>query len=178
MPALPYKPSLLALILAFMMSGPTQAATSDSTFVNEAATAAIAEIQSSQLALEKSGNPQVKAFAQRMIDDHDKANRELFDLAKDNGFDVPDEATLAAKADRMMLQVQDGASFDAAYVRHQVDAHEHAIRLFEAHEESATATEPLRMYAHQTLPVLKHHLEAAMQLQKALPIDDNGARKP
>lgn len=178
MRSFPFKPSLLALILAFTVNGPAQADASDSTFVNEAATTGIAEIQSSQLALEKTENPQVKAFAQRMIDDHSKANRELFDLAKDNGFDVPDEAALTAQADKMMLQVQDGASFDSAYARHQVDAHEHAIQLFEDHEKSTTAKEPFRMYAHQTIPVLKHHLEAAMQLQKALPIDDNGARKP
>ncbi len=173
-----FRPAALALGLAALLSGAAHAAPTDSTFVSEAAAAGVAEIQTSQLALEKSTTPAVKAFAQRMIDDHTQANQALFDLAKDHGFDVPDQAALTSKAEKMMLQVQDGASFDAAYARHQVSAHEQAIKLFEEQSRAPTAEEPIRMYARQTLPTFQHHLEMAHTLQRTLPTDDDGARQP
>ncbi|MHC6225889.1 DUF4142 domain-containing protein [Pseudomonas sp. X10] len=173
-----FRPATLALGLALLISGPAYAAATDGTFVSEAASAGMAEIQTSQLALTKSDTPAVRAFAQRMIDDHTKANLALLDLAQAHGFEVPDNAALTSKARSMALQVQDGASFDSAYARHQVNAHEQAIQLFEEQGRSPNAEESIRLYARDTLPMLKHHLEMARQLQDELPTDDDGARQP
>ncbi|MCP6697489.1 DUF4142 domain-containing protein [Pseudomonas donghuensis] len=160
------RPARLVLSLCVVLSASTQA-DSNNAFVSEAIGAGMAEIQTSQLALEKTQSPQVKAFAQQMIKDHTKANQHLLDLAKQHGFSVPDDAALTSKARKMMLQVQDGASFDAAYATHQVDAHEQAVRLFDEESRSTSDPDDLRTFAKSTLATLKHHLEMAKQLQNA-----------
>ncbi|MBF4210687.1 DUF4142 domain-containing protein [Pseudomonas donghuensis] len=160
------RPIRLVLSLCVVLSASTQA-DSNNAFVSEAIGAGMAEIQTSQLALEKTQSPQVKAFAQQMIKDHTKANQHLLDLAKQHGFSVPDDAALTSKARKMMLQVQDGASFDAAYATHQVDAHEQAVRLFDEESRSTSDPDDLRTFAKSTLATLKHHLEMAKQLQNA-----------
>ncbi|MNC82924.1 hypothetical protein D3C75_1366510 [compost metagenome] len=63
--------------------------------------------------------------------------------------------------------MQEGASFDAAYANHQVDAHEQAVRLFDEETRSTSDPQDLRTLAKTTLPTLKHHLEMAKQLQNA-----------
>ncbi|CAI8841039.1 putative membrane protein [Pseudomonas donghuensis] len=161
-----FRPIRLVLCLCVVLSASTQA-DSNNAFVSEAIGAGMAEIQTSQLALEKTQSPQVKAFAQQMIKDHTKANQHLLDLAKQHGFSVPDDAALTSKARKMMLQVQDGASFDAAYAIHQVDAHEQAVRLFDEESRSTSDPDDLRTFAKSTLATLKHHLEMAKQLQSA-----------
>ncbi|MNJ46108.1 hypothetical protein D3C77_412310 [compost metagenome] len=64
-----------------------------------------------------------------------------------------------------MLQVQDGASFNAAYASHQVDAHEQAIRLFDEQRQSTSAPADLRNFATNALPALQHHLQEAKKLE-------------
>lgn len=161
-----YFPTRVALALCALLSVSAHAASTNS-FVDEAVSAGMAEIQTSQLALEKTESAEVKAFAEQMIKDHTKSNQQLLDLAKQHGFSVPDDAALTSKARKMMLQVQEGPSFDAAYANHQVDAHEQAVRLFDEESRSTSAPEDLRTFATTTLPTLKHHLEMAKQLQNA-----------
>ncbi|MDD2046791.1 DUF4142 domain-containing protein [Pseudomonas putida] len=162
----PCLPTRLALGLCALLSVAAHAASNNS-FVDEAVSAGMAEIQTSQLALEKTESAQVKAFAEQMIKDHTKSNQQLLDLARQHGFSVPDDAALTSKARKMMLQVQDGASFDAAYAKHQVEAHEQAVRLFEEESRSTSAPDDLQTFATTTLPTLQHHLEMAKQLQNA-----------
>ena len=52
-------------------------AAADTKFVQEAAVGGMAEVALGKLAATKATNPDVKQFAQRMIDDHSKANAEL-----------------------------------------------------------------------------------------------------
>src|SRR5690606_5955733 len=57
-------------------------------FVEEASAKGIAEIEVGRLALEKSTSQEVKTFAQRMIDDHTKANEKLAALASEKKLEV------------------------------------------------------------------------------------------
>ena len=43
---------------------------SDTTFVTKAAAAGMLEVQASQVAITRASNPDVRAFAQRMVKDH------------------------------------------------------------------------------------------------------------
>ena len=59
--------------------------TPDQTFIKEAADGGLAEVELGQLAVEKSSNEEVKGFAQRMVEDHGKANENLKQLAARKG---------------------------------------------------------------------------------------------
>src|SRR6476620_6494216 len=58
-------------------------------FVNDAAQGGMAEVQLGQLALKNSQNPEIKKFAQMMVDDHGKANAELKTLAGKKNYTLP-----------------------------------------------------------------------------------------
>ena len=57
----------------------------DAEFVDKAAIAGKAEVQASQLALRQAQSPDVRAFAQRMVADHGKANARLNEIAARQG---------------------------------------------------------------------------------------------
>src|SRR5689334_8383477 len=95
--------STTAALLA--ISGAAIAADKDSNsnidskqFVTKAAQGNLAEIKTSQLALEKAQSPEVKSFAQRMIDDHQKASSELESIAQAKNLKVPDDTDMMHKA--------------------------------------------------------------------------------
>lgn len=84
-------------------------------FVDEASAKGIAEIETAKMALEKGTSEDVKQFAQKMIDDHTKANQQLAQLAQQKDLEMSDEATLMDKAKAMILKLRDGENFDKAY---------------------------------------------------------------
>lgn len=153
------KPLALACMVGF--SGLALAAPQD--FVEQAAQSGINEIESAKLALEKSNDAEIKQFANTMIEDHRKANDELNALASQEGLEVPDEASLIAKAKKMLLEMRD-ESFDEAYANNQVMAHENAVELFREEAESSE-NQKLKAFAQKTLPKLEEHLKMAKQLQ-------------
>src|SRR5262245_44713885 len=58
----------------------------DQTFMRKAAESGMAEVKLAKLALDKSRNDEVKRFAQKLIDDHQKANDDLKQIATQKGF--------------------------------------------------------------------------------------------
>src|SRR5690606_19029336 len=67
----------------------------DNAFIVKAANSGVFEIESSKIAVERSKNADVKAFAQQMIADHTKADQELKAIAQDKIPAKPDAATVA-----------------------------------------------------------------------------------
>src|SRR4051794_35989548 len=55
------------------------------TFVKKAAQDGMTEVEVGKLALTKSQDPAVRGFAQKMVDDHSKANAELAQIAAAKG---------------------------------------------------------------------------------------------
>jgi putative membrane protein len=130
---------------------------SDQQFVNIAASAGLLEVQSSQLALQKSQTPNIKTIAQRIIDDHTKANQQLTDLANKKNLTVPDRLNAADKAKYDDLSGRANADFDQQYISQQTAAHKTAIAIFKAESENG-ADADLKQFASQTLPTLQAHL--------------------
>ena len=130
-------------------------------FVTKAAEGGMFEIQSSQLALKKSQDKDVRDFAQRMIDDHGKADDRLKSLAKNER--VP--SSLDPEHQQMLSRLagENGSSFVDQYKQMQVSAHHQAIDAFQAYAK--TGQDPaLRDFAQQTLPTLNEHLQMAQQI--------------
>ncbi len=139
----------------------------DSAFMKQAAENGHAEVENSKLALQKSGNADVKAFAQKMVDEHTKASEELAALAASKGVDLPKDPSVMQKGKMKVLSARDGTSFDRHYAESVgVEAHKDTVKLFEkAAKESDDAD--VKAWATKTLPTLQHHLQEAQALQTA-----------
>jgi len=141
---------------------------SDKEFVHKAAIGGMFEVESSKLAVGRVRTDKVKQFAERMIEDHTKANKELKQLAKDQGFALPER--LDAKHQKLMEELREaGDRFERQYVQTQVKAHDEAVELFSTQAKSGRNAE-LRRWAEKTLPTLREHREMIKR------IADTGAK--
>jgi putative membrane protein len=136
----------------------------DKHFVMKAAKGGMMEVELGQLAAERAQDPAVKAFGQRMVTDHTKANQELMALAASKGITLKDDGD---KADHKSKKLSDksGADFDKAYVKMMVDDHEEDVKLFEKEAEDGKDAD-LRAFASKTLPTLRDHLAQVKALKK------------
>jgi len=140
---------------------------SDEQFVLKASQDGMAEVNHGNLAAQKAQNPEVKQFAQRMVEDHKKANQELLELANKKQVKIASDMGEKHQALQEKLSTLSGAAFDRQYMQHMVEAHETAVALFKA-EAKNSKDEALRALAEKTLPTLEAHLKMARQLEEKL----------
>ncbi|KVH63956.1 DUF305 domain-containing protein [Burkholderia sp. MSMB1072] len=136
----------------------------DAEFVDKAGMIGKVERQAGQLALDRSSNADVKAFARRMVDDHARIADELRHIGAQKG--VPVQTRMLVDPAVTALRAKNGRAFDTAYVALAGPrAHEAAVRLYET--EAKDGRDPqLRAFAARTLPMLNAHLSASRQLAK------------
>jgi putative membrane protein len=156
----------LVMVLA---SAPAYAAISANTsdFVKGAVIGNRLEIETSQLALQRSKNGAVRDFAQQMIDDHAKAQQTLTDTLRQENL-----ASLAPPAlDKKHQKIEDkltkdsARKFDGDYVSAQIDAHKEAVSLFKKYSTKGDDS-GLKNVAATLLPTLQNHLQMANDLKK------------
>jgi putative membrane protein len=132
----------------------------DKEFVSKAGMGGLAEVQMGNLALQNAQSADVKAFAQRMVTDHSKANAELAQLATVKGLALPTEIAGEHQDAMNHLRSLTGAEFDKAYMTHMVEDHEKDVAEFDKASTSASDAD-IKAFAGKTLPVLREHLELA-----------------
>ena len=134
----------------------------DQTFAQKAAVGSMAEVEAGKIALQKSSNEKVKAFAQRLVTDHTKAGEELKAAASREGITVPTAIDPEHQAALDHLKSLSGDQFDAAFKEHMVKDHKKDIALFE--KEASSGQSAVDQFASKTLPTLKEHLKVAEEL--------------
>ena len=122
------------------------------------------EVQVSRLAAERAGNPQLRQFAQRMVQDHETVNRELRALAQSKGVDLTAEALENRQWDK--IAQKKAKEFDEDYVEHLVEAHDDSVDLFE--KASKSEDSEIAAFASKHLPTLQQHYSHAKELEKAI----------
>jgi len=159
--------SLLFLALSGISAGAAAADAESgipapSAFVKMATQAGMTEVEAGKVALSKSKDPEIRSFAQRMVNDHGSANLELASLAKAKGIDTPQRLDSEHQAMVDSLRSKSGADFDAAYSRHMNMDHDKAIALFEGASKSEDPE--FAGFAQKTLPTLQQHKQLANKL--------------
>jgi putative membrane protein len=149
----------LALILTLAAAGAAFAApsTTDEMFAMKAAQAGMAEVADGKLAVRKTDNDQVRMVAQRMVDDHTRANMQLQRIAGMEGLAIPQHMDPQDYTMMTEMRAMGPRAFDRAYLRGQVTAHRQAIALF-TNEANNGTDRRLVGFARNTLPILRHHL--------------------
>jgi putative membrane protein len=140
----------------------------DSEFAVDAADGGLYEVQIGTLALTKATSPEVKKFAQMMVDDHTKANNELKALAGNKGIALPD--VISEKCQKKYYDVDQktkGEEFDKEYIDRMVKDHKDDIDKFEKEADKGNDPE-LKAWASGKLAALRHHLEEAERINDQL----------
>lgn len=132
----------------------------DTSFLKDAATGGMMEVELGKLATEKARSEKVKAFGRQMQDDHGKANDELKQLATNKGVELPTSLGVKQKLSVERLSKLSGEDFDRQYMKTMIDDHKTDVKDFE--KEASKAKDPdVKAFANKTLPTLKTHLQMA-----------------
>jgi putative membrane protein len=132
----------------------------DTVFAMKAAQGGMAEVKLGQLAAEKASDPDVKAFGQKMVDDHSKANDQLKSVASAENMTLPADVDAKDQSEYQKLSQLSGPAFDKAYMKGMVKDHETDVKEFQ--KEANSGKDPqLKQFASTTLPILQSHLDMA-----------------
>ena len=133
-----------------------------------AASGDLFEIRSSQLMLERGKNPELRAHAQQMIDQHTKLSATLMEAARAGGVTPPPPRMINRHANMLNLLTGEGPdTFELAYLRAQAVAHNESLLV---HGGYAAAGEngSLKRPAGAAAPVVQGHLTRVRAL--AIPL--------
>lgn len=144
---------------------PAEAKTTATAYVPAAGASDLFEINSSQIALDKSQNADVRKFASMLIKHHTKTTAATMKAAKKAGMNPPPPALdPGATASINELQSASPADFDRVYLAQQIPAHQAALDLHQSYASNGDQA-PLRTSAKAAVPIVKQHIAAATKLQ-------------
>ena len=147
------------------MSGP-QASMQDKMFLRMASEGDQFEIQSAQLALQKSSSDDVKQFAQLMITDHTRLDNDMKPIAQQAN--VEPATSLMGKQKKAYAQLEglSGTAFDQQYIKDMVMDHKKVDKAF-ANEASDGTLPSEKQAAATNKPTIDMHLQKAEALAQA-----------
>jgi putative membrane protein len=133
----------------------TVPAAQDAEFLTRAAQAGRDEIEEAQTAMQSARREDVRNVASMMLEDHQRANQKLEDLARRKGWSLP--AAVTAQRDQSRSGTA-GDDFDSKYLTEEIRHHKEAISLYR--RQAASGVDPdLQKFATDSLPKLEHHLD-------------------
>lgn len=131
----------------------------DAEFVAKTVACNFGDIQLSQLAEQKSNDPQVKEVAKELEANHSKLLKELQSLAEKKAISVPSEPEDAQKKKiEDLTREADVIDFNKKWCKEMVSSHESTIKEFETRWASTEDPE-LKNWIAETLPHLRSHLD-------------------
>ena len=144
--------------------------------INDAEIAAIVvtanqvDIDAGKLALSRSGNDQVKTFAQLMITDHTGVNQaatELVTRLKVSPLPSSTSKALQADGDKNLahLKTLKGTAFDQAYINHEYAYHQQVIDALDKTLIPGAANAELKALLIKVRPAFVAHRDHAKRLQ-------------
>ncbi|MEH6492719.1 DUF4142 domain-containing protein [Halopseudomonas sp.] len=132
-------------------------------FFEKATANNLAAIESAKAALQE-GSPEIRTFAQQLLDDHTALNEQLTALAKNLNIEIATDSSLIDQGKQWILERRDGESFDAAYLNSQITEHQQSIELFKDAQQSRD--QEVSALAEKALTKLESHLETAKKLSR------------
>lgn len=141
----------------------------DRTYIEQASMGNRAEIELGEIAAARSTTPEVQAFGQRMVAEHQPAQNELRSLADDKDVESNFKNELDAQHQTLKTQLLTltGYQFDTAYMNSQVRDHQKMITLFESQINSGN-DQQVKAYANKYLPHIQMHLTEATTIANSL----------
>ncbi len=135
----------------------------DAMFLHKAGEGGLLEIQLGQLAAQKSSNPRIQAFGQKMVHDHTMLNDQLKPFAMQDGVPPPDHLSSQGQHEYDRLSSMPEPQFDHVYLHMMVMDHQMDLREFR--QEAQTTQDPqLKHAVYQASHVIQEHLRIVTHL--------------
>jgi putative membrane protein len=164
------------LIASALLAQNASDKTSESDFIRGAFADGLGKIKLGELAAGKASDAAVKAFGERMVDDHNRSNRELDELMVNESITRDASSTLSAK-DRALYDLLNGMSgtqFDQTYIREMVRDYRKEVKEYQK-EADAGRSSRIKDFASNALPVVKEHLKLAEDAASHLGVTELGS---
>jgi putative membrane protein len=149
----------------------------DKMFLRKAAEGGIAEVRLGQLAAQKASSEDVKAFGQKMVEDHTKLNNIMAQIADSMGIMLPKSMNKDDQAEYDKLNALSGNDFDVEYLTFMVKDHHKDL-----HEFRLEAASPTNQTLHDAVvkaqSVIHEHTVMVDKLARAkgVPVPSHGNR--
>jgi len=136
-------------------------------FATNAADASLAEIDLANLAISKTSNEEIKAYANMMLKDHGAAHDELIALAKSKNITLPTKMSGENENKKKELVDKSGQDFDKKYAKLMEENHVKVLAFLE--HQARKGTDPdLKNYANNMVPKIKAHLNAIRKIKEGI----------
>jgi|SRR5689334_12433385 len=164
---------LAAATLGCVAAHAENAKPNDAQIAHIAYTAGEIDVKAAELALKKSKNREVRAFAQDMVRDHKAVNEKALALVKKLNVKPQDndtsKALLAqAKQKQAELQKLDGAAFDRAYATNEVAYHKTVNGALESTLIPGASNDELKALLTAGLKIFQGHQQHAEHVAQDL----------
>ncbi|EOC1335035.1 DUF4142 domain-containing protein [Cronobacter turicensis] len=137
----------------------------DEKALKDMAQANINEVAAAKIALKKAQNSDVKAFAQKMVDDHSAALSKVQTVAQQKGVTLPTEPDAKHKAMAAKLEKESGDAFDKMYMEN-AGTKDHKMVLSKLQSDAKNIKDPdVKALADAHTPVVEAHLKSAEQMK-------------
>ncbi|OPY65555.1 MAG: hypothetical protein A4E57_03146 [Syntrophorhabdaceae bacterium PtaU1.Bin034] len=137
----------------------------DREFVFEAARDGLAEVELGKLGQKNASNERLKEFAKRLAEEHQKANKELIQLAKKKKLSIPTEIDPERQDMLDRLRGLSSEDFQREYMKAVMKDHQRSISIFRQ-EAKEGGDEDFRGFAEKTLPMLQEHFKMAKSITR------------
>lgn len=170
---LKYLAALGLLAFSFTTASAANAKLNDAQIAHIAYTAGVIDIKAADLAIAKSTNKDVRAFAEDMLRDHKAVNEMALALVKKLNVTPQDNDTskaLVKQAEQRLVALKklNGAAFDKAYVENEVAFHKAVISALETTLIPSSHNAELKDLLTTGLKIFQGHEKHAEQLAASL----------
>ena len=138
-------------------------------FVTGAAISDMYEVEAGKIAAQRSNNPDVKAFAEKMVQAHTETTDKLKSILAGMKHQPAAPAHLDDRRQGLIdnLRGAKASEFDARYMGQQVDAHKEALILMKGYAKDGD-NKDVKMFAADTAPKVQDHLNMAQKIYDGL----------
>ena len=156
-------PLACALAFASPFALAEKAGKGDAKALQDLAQANMAEVAAGKLASQKAQSPEVKKFAQHMLDDHGKQLAEVKQMAQSKEVTLPAAPNARHQSAMKKLEGMSGEEFDRAYMSQMVKDHGEALTLVQKTAKQSKDGQ-LKAAAQKAEPEIRAHLDMAQKL--------------
>jgi len=160
-------------VLSLAVAGVSAQGVTDAQIASIVVTANQVDIDAGKLAAATSKNKDLKAFAQRMVTDHEGVNKAATELVTKitvTPEDNPTSQSLKSAGDTNVanLKTLKGVAFDKAYIDNEVAFHQQVLDAVDKTLIPGASNEELKALLVKARPMFVDHIEQARKLQASV----------